>query len=172
VTQEADRYRAECARLVELEDWYALYRTAMEWRVVGGGSWTPEAWLADVASALLHRQPKTAVRCCDMALTTWVERPLDRLVLRYVRGALVLRHVHDPLRAVDDLAAAADGPSWVAGPARSDLAVAQDAAARSRVRTPRVGPSPVLTGEHRSDVAPAPEPATWTLLRPLLLGRD
>jgi hypothetical protein len=173
-----DWYRAECARLVAADDWYALYQTAMEWRMVAGGCWTPEAWLMDVASALLHRQPKTAVHCCDMALRTWVERPADRLVLRGVRGVLVRGAVGDPLRAIDDLAAAAQGPAWIAAVAGPEHALAEQQGARSRVRTPRVGPSPAFTGEHRSAVAPpedpmpadGSEPGTWAVLRPLLLG--
>jgi hypothetical protein len=174
--RDAGWVRDECARLVAADDWYALYRTAMAWRTVAGGSWTPEAWLMDVASALLHRQPKTAVHCCDLALTTWVERPLDRLVLRGVRGVLVRGAVGDPLRAIDDLEAATAGPGWIADVARAVLALAQEEGARSRVRRPRVGPSPAFTGEHRSPVAAAPdplpadgaEPVTWAVLRPLL----
>ena len=168
--------RERCVDLLERGDWYGLYRAAMSWRVAGGGSWTAEAWLMDVCSALLHGQPRTAVRCCDMALTTWVERPGDRLVLRYVRGLLVARHLGDPARAVDDLDAATAGPSWLAALAVEEVAHAREAAARSRVRVPRAEPSPRFTGAHRSAVAP-PEhplpddgamPPTWALVLPRL----
>lgn len=169
-------HRERCVDLLEREDWHGLYRAAMSWRVAGGGSWTAEAWLMDVCSAILHGQPRTAVRCCDMALTTWVERPGDRLVLRYVRGLLVDRHLGDPARAVDDLEAAAAGPPWLATLAVGELPRVREAAVRSRVRAPRAGPSPRFTGEHRSRVAP-PElplpddgamPPVWTVVLPHL----
>ncbi|RKT82811.1 hypothetical protein SAMN05421805_104285 [Saccharopolyspora antimicrobica] len=151
-------FREACTALLDKGDWYGLYRTAMQWRVAGGGMWTPDAWLMDICSALLHKQPKTAVHCCDMALTTWIDRPLDRRVLQYVRGVLVCDHVGDPIRALDDLAAATDGPEWLAELAAGDLKHGQELAARSRVRAPRVGPSPDFTGEHRSEAAPPEQP--------------
>lgn len=91
---------------------------------------------------------------------------------------LVRGPVGDPLQAVDDLAAATQGPVWVAAVAGPEHALAEQQAARSRVRTARVGPSPELTGAHRSAVAPpeepmpadGAEPVTWAVLRPLLLG--
>ncbi|GIG26308.1 hypothetical protein [Cellulomonas denverensis] len=172
-------YGSWCAELLAAGDWHGLYQAAMRWRTAGGGSFTPDAWLMDVASALLHRQPTTAVHCCDLALTTWVERPADRLVLRHLRGVLIADHVGDPARALDDLTAAAtDGPDWLRDRARADLDRVRAAAGRSRVRSPRVGPSPEFDPQHRSPVAPAEEPwpedgarpAMWDLLAPLLAG--
>lgn len=113
----------------------------MAWRADGGAS-TPEAWLADVASALLHRQPRTAVHCCDMALHLWVERPGDRDVLHFVRGLLVAHHVGDPRSAVDDLGRAAEGPAWLRDGARAEAELVRELAAASRVRKPRVRPAP------------------------------
>lgn len=113
----------------------------MSWRN-DGGAYTPEAWLMDVCSALLHRQPKTAVHACDMALHVWVERPHDRAVLHFVRGLLVADHVGDPKSAVDDLVLATAGPAWLSGDAHEELERVRRAADTSRVRVPRVQPAP------------------------------
>lgn len=40
----------------------------------------------DVCSALLHRQPRTTLHCCDLALHALVARPGDRAALHHVRG--------------------------------------------------------------------------------------
>ncbi|WP_326763811.1 hypothetical protein OG978_03930 [Streptomyces sp. NBC_01591] len=142
-------WRERCLELLDAGDWYGLYRKAMAWRVSGGGSFTPDAWLMDVCSALLHHQPKTAIRCCDMALSVWIERPGDRAVLRLVRGLLIADHVGDPLRAVGDLKFAVHGPDWLAARAAHELERVTEEAIRSRVKKPRVTPSPDFDAVYR-----------------------
>ncbi|MFB7211541.1 hypothetical protein [Streptomyces sp. NPDC056255] len=160
----ASWWREQCLELLDADDWYGLYRTAMAWRVGGGGSSTPDAWLMDVCSALLHRQPKTAVHCCDMALSVWVERPGDRAVLRFVRGLLIADHVADPLRALDDLDHALYGPKWLAEQAAPELARVTEEANRSRVGKPRAAPAPEWDPDYRDLILsqspdPVPSPA-------------
>ena len=165
-------YREACLKLLDGADWHGLYQAAMAWRVAGGGMWTPDAWLMDICSALLHKQPKTAVHACDMALRTWIDRPLDRLTMRYLRGVLVLDHVGDPARSVDDLQAATQAQAWLAALAIEDARRAEQASSRSKVRVARVPPSPVFTGEHRAPgialpAHPVPEdgamPSLWSV---------
>ncbi|MFE1402814.1 hypothetical protein ACFW5D_03890 [Streptomyces sp. NPDC058770] len=159
----ASWWRERCLELLDAGDWYGLYRTAMAWRGSGGGAFTPDAWLMDVCSALLHDRPKTALHCCDMALSTWVERPGDRAVLRFVRGLLIADHVKDPLRALDDLESALHGPDWLAKRAAHELERVTEEANRSRVRKPRATPAPELDAayrdlirSHASDPVPSP----------------
>ncbi|MFD8822345.1 hypothetical protein ACFV1C_08295 [Streptomyces sp. NPDC059605] len=159
----ASWWREQCLELLDAGDWYGLYRTATAWRVGGGGSFTPDAWLMDVCSALLHHRPKTALHCCDMALSTWVERPGDRAVLRFVRGLLIADHIEDPLRALDDLESALHGPDWLAERAAPELERVTAEAERSRVRKPRATPAPELDVAYReltrsqaSDPVPSP----------------
>ncbi|MFF8611941.1 hypothetical protein [Streptomyces sp. NPDC015350] len=139
--------------------------TAQRWHggSAAGGSFTPDAWLMDVCSALLHGRPKTALHCCDMALSTWVERPGDRAVLRFVRGLLIADHVKDPLRALEDLESALHGPNWLAERAAPELERVTAEANRSRIRKPRATPAPELGTAYRdltrsqtSDPAPSP----------------
>ncbi|WP_130839405.1 hypothetical protein [Corynebacterium neomassiliense] len=134
-------WRERCGVLLEDGDWHGLYRAAMSWRG-DGGAVLPEAWLMDACSALLHRRPKTAVHCCDMALHLWIRRPGDRGIIHFVRGLVVADHVCDPRRAVEDLERAADGPAWLRADAQRELSRVVGKAARSRVRTPRVQPPP------------------------------
>lgn len=131
----------------------------MSWRD-DGGAYLTEAWLMDVCSALLHRQPKTAVHACDLALQLWVERPRDRAVLHFVRGLLIADHLADPKSAVGDLVLAADGPAWLGG---EELARVRAAAAASRVRVPRAKPAPAYDRAYLGMVSvsappPVPEP--------------
>ncbi|MFF8691891.1 hypothetical protein ACF08W_06755 [Streptomyces sp. NPDC015144] len=158
----ASWWREQCLGLLDAGDWYGLYRAAQSWRVGGGGSFTPDAWLMDVCSALLHHQPKTALHCCDMALSTWIERPGDRAVLRYVRGLVIADHVKDPLRALDDLESALHGPDWLARQAAPELDRVAAEAERSRVRKPRAAPAPELDADYReliSSETSSPAPA-------------
>jgi hypothetical protein len=159
-TDEAQiAYREACLKLLNEADWHGLYKMAMAWRVAGGGMWTPDAWLMDICSSLLHNQPKTAVHCCDMALRTWIERPLDRLTMRYLRGLLILDHVRDPARSIDDLQSARHAQPWLAALADEDSKRAELASLRSKIKAARTGPSPAFTREHRaSHVAPAAQP--------------
>lgn len=179
----ASSWREECLTLLAAGDWYPLSRTAMAWRL-DGGAYTPEAWLADVSAALLNRQPKTAVHCCDMALHVWVERPQDRAVLHHVRGLLVADHLRDPASAVADLELAADGPAWLRDDTRRELERVRGRAATSRVRVPRAQPAPeydaayldLVSGPSSSPRPPRPdpfpedgaEPALWARTLPLL----
>ncbi|TDT32644.1 hypothetical protein ACF3NT_01005 [Naumannella halotolerans] len=143
----ASWWRDESVALLQANDWYGLYTTAMGWRI-DGGAYTPEAWLMDVCSALLHRQPKTAAHCCDMALPLWVQRPGDRSLLHFVRGLVVADHVGDPRRAVEDLERATHGPEWLRSEAHEELQRVSVAAARSRVRKPRVQPAPAYDQDY------------------------
>lgn len=145
----ASWWRERCLGPLDAGDWYELYRAAQSWRVGGGGSLIPDAWLMDVCSALLHHQPKTALNCCDMALSTWIERPGDRAVLRFVRGLVIADHLEDPLRALDDLESALHGPDWLAAQAAPELDRVTEQARRSRVRRPRAGPAPELDTDYR-----------------------
>jgi hypothetical protein len=187
VVETTQWWRHRCLELLDAQDWYGLYKTAMSWRTAGGGSYTPEAWLWDTCSALLHGQPKTAVHACDMALKVWVERPGDRAVLRFVRGAVIAHQVRDPMRALDDLAAATQGPDWLIPLASKEHSAATEAAERSKVRKPRVEPCPDFDLPYRelihsSASAPLPEarepsptdgeqPATWDHTMTLILRR-
>jgi len=172
-------WRERCLAWLEADDWYMLYKTAMSWRSAGAGMWMPEPWLMDVCSSLLHRQPKTAVHCTDMALHTWVGRPGDRSMLRYVRGLLIADHMSDPRSALDDLRAATQGPQWLTE-AHQDLARVTEAATRSRVRKPRALPCPDFEPDYMDKIGaaastpfvrPAPEqlpddgaaPPLWTV---------
>ncbi|MFJ8853316.1 hypothetical protein [Streptomyces sp. NPDC102437] len=155
-------WREQCLGLLDAGDWYELYRAAKAWRVSGGGSFTPDAWLMDVCSALLHDRPRTALHCCDMALSTWIERPGDRAVLRFVRGLVIADHVKDPLRALADLESALHGPDWLAAQAAHELERVTKEAERSRVRRPRAAPAPELDADYRDLIfsqASSPIPA-------------
>ncbi|MGV9292495.1 hypothetical protein [Amycolatopsis sp. NPDC003676] len=165
-------WREQCAALLGDGDWHQLYTTAMSWRN-DGGAYLPEAWLMDVCSALLHRQPKTAVHCCDLALQLWVERTGDRAVLHFVRGLLIADHLGDPKSALDDLVLAADGPGWLGG---EDLDRVRAAAATSRVRKPRAQPAPGYDRAYRDLIStspslPVPEPLPEDGARPELWSR-
>ncbi|GGY96017.1 hypothetical protein CP967_22425 [Streptomyces nitrosporeus] len=103
----------------------------------------------DVCAALLLHRPKTALHCCDMALSTWVERPGDRAVLRFVRGLVIADHLRDPRRALDDLESALHGPDWLAARAAHELDRVSAEARRSRVRVPRATPAPELDTDYR-----------------------
>lgn len=161
----ASSWREECLTLLAAGDWYSLSRTAIAWRL-DGGAYTPEAWLADVSAALLNRQPKTAVHCCDMALHVWVERPGDRAVLHHVRGLLVADHLRDPASALPDLERSAGGPAWLRDDALRELERVRGRAASSRVRLPRAQPAPeydaayldLVSGPSSSPRPPRPEP--------------
>ncbi|MER5629806.1 hypothetical protein [Streptomyces nitrosporeus] len=145
----ASWWREQCLRLLDADEGYELYRAAKSWRVAGGGSSTPDAWLMDVCAALLLHRPKTALHCCDMALSTWVERPGDRAVLRFVRGLVIADHLRDPRRALDDLESALHGPDWLAARAAHELDRVSAEARRSRVRVPRATPAPELDTDYR-----------------------
>ncbi|MFF8813713.1 hypothetical protein [Streptomyces pactum] len=165
----ASWWREQCLRLLDADEGYELYRAAMSWRVSGGGSFTPDAWLMDVCSALLLRQPKTALRCCDMALSTWIERPGDRAVLRFVRGLVIADHIKDPQRAPDDLESALHGPDWLAAQAAHELGRVSAEARRSQVRRPRATPAPGPDTDYReliSSRASSPAPARTAPLPP------
>ncbi len=157
----------------------------MSWRA-DGGAYTPEAWLADVASALLQQQPKTAVHCCDTALHLWVERPGDRAVLRHVRGLVVARRRGDPRSALADLEPAVDPPAWLRDEGRREVEQVRERAAVSRVRTARARPTPeydpsyvaLIASSASSPRPPAPDPlpadgerpGLWDAVVPLLAG--
>ena len=66
----------------EERDWHAIHGWTKAWISRGGGAWTVDAWLLYVISALLHSQPRIAVRSVDIALGIWIEPPADRAVLR------------------------------------------------------------------------------------------
>lgn len=152
-------YREACLTLLDAADWHSLYKMAMAWRVTEGGMWTPDAWLMDICSSLLHNQPKIAIHCCDMALRTWIERPLDRMTMRYLRGLLILDHVRDPARSIDDLQSALHAQPWLAALANEDSKRAELACLRSKIKVARAGPSPAFTGEQQAPhVAPATQP--------------
>lgn len=150
----------------------------MGWRE-DGGAYTPEAWLMDVCSAMMHGEPKTAVHCCDMALNMWVDRSGDRNVLHFVRGLVVADHVGDPLRAVDDLEQATHGPDWLRDEANNDLARVNRLAAGSRVKVARVGPAPAYDPDYVELIwsldptarPPAPDPMPVDGERPELWDR-
>ncbi|MFF2009267.1 hypothetical protein ACFVWY_09360 [Streptomyces sp. NPDC058195] len=165
----ASWWREQCLRLLDADEGYELYRAAKSWRVSGGGSFTPDAWLMDVCSALLLHQPKIALHCCDLALSTWMERPGDRAVLRFVRGLVIADHIRDPLRALDDLECALHGPDWLAAQAAPELDRVTAQARRSRVRGPRATPAPELDTDYReliSSRASSPAPARTAPLSP------
>ncbi len=138
---ESFPYQATCLSLLDADDGYGLHQTAMAWRVAGG----------------------------DMALGTWIDRPLDRLTVRYLRGLLILDHVRDPLRSLGDLQAATQAAPWLAALAASDLARAEPAASRSKIKVARVGPSPDFSARHQApDIAPPAEPVADDGAKPAL----
>jgi hypothetical protein len=97
------------------DDWHGAYSWAKAW-IGSGGAFIVDPWLAYAASAILHRQPKTAVHSLDLGLKSWIKDERDRAVLRFVRGALVLVHMKDPKTALVDLEVA-ELPVWLDGSA-------------------------------------------------------
>jgi hypothetical protein len=64
-------YRERALRALVAGDWHDAYRWAKGWIGRGGGAWIVDPWLVYAASALLHRQPRSAIH----------QRPLTRIAL-------------------------------------------------------------------------------------------
>ena len=110
----AARCREQAVAAMESGDWYAAYQAAKWWVAQGGGAWAPEAWLLYAVSAVLHGQARTGVHSMDVALRNWVGDDVDREVLLWTRGSLVMRRLQDPKTALPDFEAALPtAPPWL-----------------------------------------------------------
>lgn len=177
----AQDFRDAVSAALEGDDWHTAYLYAKGWVGSGGGAWSPDAWLAYAASAILHGQPRIAVHSLDLALGNWVTPAADRAVLRWARGALVLHALNDPKTAVLDLeAATGSAPDWLRDRLATDLATCREEAPRSRKRKPSVDPAPELAARPVAhDVVAAPDPlhepgarpGLWEVVLPLLTRR-
>ena len=169
-----DEWRREAVNALAAGDWYGAYTTAKGWISAGGGAFQLDPWLVYAASALIHGQPKSAVHSVDLALRHWIGDPREQGVLRWVRGMIIWRRMHDPKAALVDLeVAATDAPEWL--DVRRDLADCIAAAATSRERTPSVKAAPAYGGPGSASEtvarphAPRPmgqKPSVWAAVLP------
>jgi hypothetical protein len=160
------------------EDWHAAYSWTKGWIGQGGGAWLPEAWLSYAASALLNGQPRIAVRSIDLGLGNWIADELDRAILLWARGSVVMRSLSDPKTALADLQAAGRGsPEWLRAKIADDIVLCESAAVVSRKRKPSVEGAPTLGTKrtaHDKVAGPVPRhkpgacPPLWDALVGLL----
>jgi hypothetical protein len=156
----------------EERDWRGIYDWTKAWISSGGGAWIVDAWLLYVVSALLHRQPRTAVHSVDLALANWIEASEERALLRWVRASIVHRRLEDPKTAQADYEAAAGAvPDWLRERVERDVVECAADAARSRKRKASVVPAPDFKPGERGFVAPRTTvskpgsiPAVWPQL--------
>jgi hypothetical protein len=124
-------------------DWYGVYTWTKTWVADGGGAWTVDAWLLYAISAVLHRQPRVAVRSLDLALGNWIEGREDRAVLRWTRATVVHHLLRDPKTArVDYDAALATAADWLRPQVEADITACVRDAAISRKRVASAQPAP------------------------------
>ncbi len=177
-TASAEEYRDKISDALTAKDWHAVYACTKGWVGQGGGAWLPEAWLTYAASALLHGQPRIAVRSLDLGLQNWITDQADRSILLWARGSVILRYLDDPKTALPDFeAAATSAPDWLAHLLGHDAAACRASAATSRKRKPSVQPAPskgVDMTIHEKVAGPAAEhqpgsqPGLWDELLPLV----
>lgn len=175
-----DEFRAEAVAALKARDWYAAYQWAKGWIGGGGGAWILDPWLVYAASALLHRQPRNAVHSLDLALEHWIPDRVDRAVLLWARGTVVMRHLSDPKTATPDLVEAAEhAPDWLRAEAAESLDVSRIDAEKSRKRTSSVKPAPSFGGfgsvaetvpQRQSSRQPGIRPPVWDAVEPILSG--
>lgn len=171
VRRWGEECRAKALRGVGNQDWREIYDWTRSWVGWGGGAWLPDTWLLYAASAILHKQPKSAVHSLDLGLRIWLAGPEDRAALTWCRGLLVWSELKDPKTALLDLESwLQDAPSWAAPSPRETLEMCRQAASISRKRVPSVGPRPAFEGPKpaQSTIAPevgrredGSEPAVW-----------
>jgi hypothetical protein len=65
--QVDDEYRELAVESLDQDDWYGAYCWAKGW-IGHGGAGLLDPWLVYVASALIHRRPRTASHSVDLAL--------------------------------------------------------------------------------------------------------
>jgi hypothetical protein len=173
-------FRAQAVAALEARDWYGAYQWAKGWIGGGGGAWIIDPWLVYAASALLHRQPRIAVRSLDLALERWISDQVDRAVLLWARGVVIMRHLSDPKTAMQDLEEAArHAPDWLRLEAATTRDTSLTEAARSRKRKAAVKPAPRYAGPGsvaekiqgpRVVRRPGTKPPVWDDIRPILTG--
>jgi hypothetical protein len=142
----AQEYERESLSALAADDWHLAYEWAKGWASNAGGR-SVQPWLVHVASALMLRQPKTAVHACDMALQRWIELEKARGLIHFVRGQVVRLHMRDPKTALADLDEAARSvPSWLADEVTAAATACRIEAEKSRKRKPSVQSAPVFAG--------------------------
>src|SRR5262249_7561537 len=141
------------------DDWHRAYEAAKGWISGGGGARITDPWCVYIASALLHRQPRTAVHSADLALGNWIADSADRAVLLWLRGEVIRRFRNDPKPAQADLDVAQQpAPSWLHDEVAAAAAACRLQATSSRKRKPSVDPAPAYTGD----------PSTQMFVRPAI----
>ena len=140
-------YQLRATTALASGDWHGAYLWAKGWIGRGGGAWIVDPWLVYAASALLHRQPRGAIRALDLALGHWIAEASDRAILLWVRGEIVRRRLQDPESAMADLdPAATDAPTWLARDAAASREAGAIEARARRKRKPTIEPAPSYQG--------------------------
>jgi hypothetical protein len=177
---DVSRWGAECRSKalagVTAGEWRDVYDWTKSWIGWGGGAWVPESWLLYAVSALLQGQPKTAIHSLDLGTRVWLDGPVDRASLTWLRGVIVMDRLNDPKTALLDLEDSIDLlPSWLSIGATQRVERCRVAATKSRKRVPSVEPRPNCVGSAESAHVVAPpvrdrtdgaEPEGWAEIRP------
>ena len=166
------QYRRLIRQSLAASDWHGAYSWAKGWIGQGGGARLLDPWLAYVASALLHGQPRTAVHSVDLALKHWIEHDADRATLHWVRSRVIRFALNDPKTAAIDLDSARGSiPLWLRADVESDVSACAVEAAASRKRKPSVKQAPPYIGPGETKVPPSscPPPGTRPQLWPDVL---
>jgi hypothetical protein len=160
-------------------EWRPVYQWTKSWITMGGGAWLPDTWMLYAVSALLQRQPKSAVHSLDLGLRHWMSGQQDQAILAFCRGQVISLVMNDPKAAVADLEFGAErAPSWLRNAATDALGAARAATLNSRKRVPSVRPRPDHSpqGQLHATVAPpvgdrmdGEEPAVWERVRQFFL---
>jgi hypothetical protein len=162
--------RAKALDGLESEDWKIVYDWTKSWVGWGGGAWIPDTWLLYAVSGLLHGQPRSAVHSLDLGIGIWLTGPIDRGLLIWCRGVVVMRYLTDPKTALLDLRSVEEPATWLASTMEGAVGRGEQAAAHSRRRKPTVPPRPEFTGADSVVAAAAPpvgsrrdgdRPAVW-----------
>jgi hypothetical protein len=147
-----ERMRVAAEAALEQGDWHRAYEAAKARIGNGGGGARSDPWLVYAASALIHGQPRIAIRALDLALSHWVAPQPDRAILRAVRGWTILESLRDPNTAAEDFVAAeGSAPGWLTPTINAGLERSRVEGAVSRKRKPSASPAP------QSLTAPPPQ---------------
>lgn len=177
---DVSRWGADCRSKavagVAAGDWRDVYDWTKSWIGWGGGAWVPESWLLYAVSALLQRQPRTAIHSLDLGTRVWLSGAVDRASLTWLRGVLVMDRLKDPKAALLDLEDSIDLlPSWLSTGATERIERCRLAAKKSRKRVSSVKPRPAHVGPAESAHIVAPQvqvradgaqPEGWAVIRP------
>lgn len=125
----------------------------------GGEATTPEPWLVYAASAVLNERPVNGVSSIDVGLRNWVEDPIDRSIMLWMRASLAWHQLRDPRTALADFDAARDDcPGWLAGQLASDRKRCASRARARRTLAPEIADAPVYDPVVDKDLAATPLP--------------